>query len=686
MRGFLFLILALLSGEPEIQEKLDSVVVSAGRAGRATPVAHTTLSRPELRSAPAASSLPMTLALQPSVVSTAQNGTGLGYSSMRVRGVTGSQTAVSLNGITLNDAESQEVFWVNIPAIGSYLGSVQLQRGLGTSTSGPGAFGASIDMDMAMPVERSAGTTIGAGSFGTYAFAAQASSGLLRSGIFAEFATNLQHTDGYVRNGYADVQSVYATFGWRGPRDLLKATLLHGRQHSGITWEGIPFSRFTAADYTYNPAGEYVAPDGTIAYYANESDNYRQTHLQLMYSHETAGGLVWKTTLNRTGGRGYYEQLEDFVRQDALDNVLLVARTELTLSRGRLRSTAGAYLSDYRGAHTGDEINPLDRLLYSNDARKREIDAWLRCEWSATQRLTAYADMQYRLVGHSMHGPDEYDQVLDFDGRWPFFNPRAGLTLTLGPNAAVFASAAFGHKEPGRSDLQASTALEPEKMLDFELGGRLASGRWSGTANIYCMEYFDMLLETGRINAAGYTVRENTPRAWRRGVELASAIDAGMFRIEGNIALSVNRIREYTAYVDTYDADWFFLGQKKETYTNSTILLSPSAVGMLSLSASPWKGGSIKTTGKYVGKQYWDNTSCDDRMIPAYYIQDFMVGQTFSFHGEWTVDLTASNIFNKRYYADAWVWRAEVGGEPYRSEGLFPQAPFSIQGRVRYSF
>ena len=680
------MILAVLSGEPEIQDKLDSVVVSASRAGRATPVAHTTLSRPELRSAPAASSLPMTLALQPSVVSSNQGGTGLGYSSMRVRGVTGNQTVVSLNGITLNDAESQEVFWVNIPAIGSYLGSVQLQRGLGTCSSGPGAFGASIDMDMALPVERSGETALGFGSFGTATFLTRFSSGLAGSGLFAEFATNLQHTDGYVRNGYADVQSVYATVGWRGSRDLVKATLLHGRQHSGITWEGEPYARFAARDYTYNPAGEYVAPDGTTAYYGNQSDNYKQTHLQLMYCHETAGGLVWKTTLNRTGGSGYYEQLEDFVRQDALDNVLLVARTELSLRRRQLKASAGAYLSDYRGGHTGREISPLEQLLYSNDARKRELDAWLRCEWSATRSLTAYADIQYRLVSHSMHGPDEYDQILDYDGRWPFFNPRAGITLELGPDAAVFASAAFGHKEPGRSDLQASTALKPEKMLDFELGGRLASGSWTGTADIYCMEYFDMLLETGRINAAGYTVRENTPRAWRRGVELASSAKAGIFRFDANLALSVNRIREYTAFIDRYDADWTFLGQKSETYSRPDILLSPSAVGMLSASASLWRGGLLKTAGKYVGRQYWDNTSCAERMIPAYYVQDLSLSQTFSFHGEWVVDLTASNLFGSRYYADAWVWRAEVDGAPYRTEGVFPQAPFNVFGRISYRF
>ena len=686
MRGFLFLILAVLSGEPEIQEKLDSSVVSAGRAGRSTPVAYTTLGRPELRSVPASSSLPMALDLQPSVVTLNQGGTGVGYSSMRVRGVTGSQTVVSLNGITLNDAESQEVFWVNIPSVGSYLGSVQLQRGLGTSSNGPGAFGASVDMDMALPVERSGEASVSAGSFRTFTFGARASSGLLPGGIYAEFAASLQNTQGYVRNGLADVASVYGTFGWRGENDILKATLLHGRQHSGITWEGMPQSRFEAGDYTYNPAGEYLTPDGTVAYYDNQSDNYRQTHLQLMYSHEFGEGLVWKTTLNRTSGSGYYEQLEEMLRRDALDNTLLVCRTELTLTRNRVKSTGGIYLSTYNGGHTGQEISPELQPLYSNSARKRELDAWIRCEWRATPFLTSYADLQYRGVNHTMDGPDEYGQVLDFEGNWRFFNPRAGVTLSIGRCSSLFASAAFGHKEPGRPDLQASTALKPERMLDIELGGSHSSGIWRGSANIYCMEYFDMLLETGRINAAGYTVRENTPRAWRRGIELAASASPGIFRFEGNVSLSTNRVKEYTAYIDTYSHDWTFLGQTKERYDGTDILLSPSVVGMVSVAASVWKGCTVRTSGKLVGSQFWDNTSNPDRRIPAYYVQNLSLSQTLEFHGEWVLDIAAENLFSNRYYADAWVWRALVGGVEYRSEGLFAQAPFNVQARVSYRF
>ena len=654
---------------------IDSTVVTAGRAYSSTPVAHVTLGREALsRETVAGNSLPMTLGLQPSVVAASEGGTGLGYSSLRIRGVPGNQTVVSLNGIPLNDAESQEVFWVNIPAIGSYLSSAQIQRGLGTSVSGPGAFGASLDMNTAHSLVTTGGAALSGGSFGTFTAGGHFSSGLSGKGLFAEAALNFQRTDGYIRNAFARVGSVYASGGWQGLKDLLKLTLLHGQQRSGITWEGIPLEQYNAGNYTYNPAGEYVDADGRVCYYDNQTDNYRQTHIQLLYSHDFAGGFHWKTTLNCTRGYGYYEQYKvdflpsgDAITQDALDNTLWAARSEVSWSSDRLKATGGIYLSSYGGAHWGEFVEPSPgERYYENDALKREMDLWLRAEWSPSEPLNLYADLQYRTVTHRMAGPDEYDQTLAYDTSWNFFNPRVGANLMLGRAVNIYLSAALGHKEPGRSDIQARADVQPETMVDVELGAGFAFGRWKSSAGLFAMEYFDMLAETGRLNDAGYAVKDNVPRAWRRGLELASSYEARLFSVEGNITLSTNKLETSGERFD--------------------LRLSPSVTAAMVWTQNLWRDASARLSGKIVGSQYWDNTSCDDRRVPAYFIACLGLTQNFDWHGRWSLRADVGNLFNNRYYAYAWVSRAESDGRWYQWEGLYPQAPANFTISLGYSF
>ena len=293
MRGFLFFILLLsggpgdagtsgITGGPDIPgtpDRLDSIVVTASRAGYDTPVPHMTLSRVELKRAGATSSLPESLNLLPSVVTANEGGTGLGYSSMRIRGVSGSQTAVSLNGISLNDAESQEVFWVNIPALTNYLGSVQVQRGLGTAACGPGAFGASVNMVTDRRLDEMT-AELSCGSFAT--FSGSVAAPLVDKGRFSLVgAYSYQRTDGWIRNAFARNHSGFAVADWEGDADTISALVLFGKQHTGITWEGIPLDVFSSGNLTYNPAGEYTDSSGTLRYYGNQSDNYRQIHSQL---------------------------------------------------------------------------------------------------------------------------------------------------------------------------------------------------------------------------------------------------------------------------------------------------------------------------------------------------------------------------------------------------------------------
>ena len=757
MRGFLFLAAlssliplsvqgagreAVLSDEEKI-ERLDSVVVSSSRAGKDTPVTFTMVGKESLKRSNPINSLPMNLALQPSVVSVNEGGTGLGYSKMTVRGSKGSQINVTLNGITLNDAESQEVFWVNIPALSSMISSVQLQRGLGTSANGAGAFGASINMNTAsVGADPFASADMSMGSYGTYSGTYAAGTGILPSGIYFNAAYSRGITDGYIRNAYADVHSAMAVLGWMNERNSLRLTWLMGSQKTGITWEGISLEQYEI-DRRYNPAGEYHDEFGNVHYYDNETDNYAQNHLQLNYTHSFSDRLAWSTTFNYTRGDGYYQNYKagksfskylmeaplidgvlyeegDFITKEALANDYFVINSDLKYSSGKLNITGGVNISRYDGDHIGsvlwsnvlgDSYDYDSHQWYLNRGLKHEANAFIRSELLLADRFTAFADLQYRGVWLDMSGPEDDGVLLDHSDDWQFFNPRAGLSYRWSPESRVYASAAIGHREPGRSDIKElildanrdlsagvsgrGVDIRPEKMLDVEVGYEYASERLSLSANIYMMEYWDMLLETGKLTDVGYAIKENVPRSWRRGIELAASWKASQWlQLGGNMTLSDNKIRSYTAYYEMYDNmdEWNYLGQHHVDFENTDILMSPSLVGMASVMIRPFasSSGSLNSTylswnGKYVGKQYYDNTSSDERSIPAYFVADLSAGYelphiTFSIH--------VNNMFNHMYYADAWLWRAYFQQEDtyYAETGIYPQAPINLMFKVGFRF
>ena len=773
MRGFLFAALCALipfsaqgvekEAADETAERLDSVVVSTSRAGRDTPVTFTMVGKESLMRSNPLNSLPMNLALQPSVVSVNEGGTGLGYSKMTVRGSKGSQINVTLNGVTLNDAESQEVFWVNIPALSSMISSVQLQRGLGTSANGSGAFGASINMSTAaVSAEPFGSAELSLGSYGTFVSTFSAGSGLMKSGLYFNAAYSRGLTDGYIRNAFADLQSAMAVIGWMNEKNSLRLTWLMGDQRTGITWNGISPDQY-AADRRYNPAGEYHDEFGNVHYYDNETDNYCQHHLQLNYTRSFSERLTWSTTFNYTRGDGFFENYRaeaafetfmmsspsavtgDFIIRESLGNDYFVLNSDVRYKSDRLNLTGGLSVSRYDGDHIGnvlwsnvlgDDFDYGAHTWYVNRGLKHDASAFIRGEVVCCEGLTAFTDLQYRGVWLDMAGPENDGVLLDYKDNWQFFNPRAGLSYRWSPVSRVYASAAMGHREPGRSDikeliLDANKAAEagvsgrgvdirPEKMVDIEVGYEYFTERLSLSANIYMMEYWDMLLETGKLSDVGYAIKENVPRSWRRGVELAAAWNVlPWLQMGGNITLSTNKIRSYTAYYDIYDNmnDWNYIGQKQDTFSNTDILMSPSLVGAVNVTFRPFvnlnnslKSAYLSWNGKYVGRQYFDNTSSADRSIPSYFVAGLSLGYelplsrylhsqhhganshfeqphvndkssiAFSFH--------LNNLFNHMYYADAWLWRAyfQQDGSYYNDIGLYPQAPANFMFKVSCSF
>lgn len=723
------ILLAMASLSAEAQEnrieRLDSVVVTVSRAGEQTPVAYTSLTKTELRAASPSHSLPMTLSLQPSLVVTNEGGTGLGYSKMTVRGIKGSQINVTLNGVTLNDAESQEVFWVNIPALGSILNSVQVQRGLGTTANGAGAFGASVNMETAPAIlAPTARLDVGYGSWNTLTATVSASTGLLRHGLYASAAYSRDLTDGYIRNAYAKVQSAFATVGWLTRNNALSFTWLMGDQHTGITWNGLPLEKWLAGDDRYNSAGEYYDADGNVLYYDHETDNYTQHHFQLNYTHRFRIPLTWTTTANFTKGDGYYDQMKagkkftkygmaspqvidgveytkaDFRIKKWMDNSYGVLNSSLNYRSDRLNATAGISLSAYDGSHFGNvswvsllgDVNLPE--WYRNEGVKFDHSVFVRAEYRILPEITAYADLQYRSIRLTMSGQDDDNIDIGYNADWHFLNPRAGLTWQKGPHR-TYLSVAAGNREPGRTDLKenikdgAWREVLPESMLDIEAGYAFTGEHLSASANLYAMEYWNMLLETGRISAVGNAIKENIPRGWRRGVELTAAWQPLLaIRLDGNLTLSINQIDDYTAYYE----DWANGGYREEHIGRATMLMSPSVIGMTRLHLAPFQGAlaplSLTLSGKYVGAQYWDNTMSPDRQIPAYFVTDAVLAHTFSFgrFGSLGLALYANNLLGARYYADVWVYRAWDGSAWYQEEGLTPQAPRNFLLKVTYSF
>lgn len=725
-------------------EKLDSVVVSASRAGKKTPVTFTMVGKDELGGANPINSLPMVLSLQPSVVTYNEGGTGLGNSAMTVRGSKGSQINVTLNGITLNDAESQEVFWVNIPALPTLINSVQLQRGLGTSANGSGAFGASVNMSTAsVSADPFASMDVSVGSWNTFATTVTAGTGLTDNGLYFNVAYSRDYTDGYIRNAWVKSQSLFAVLGWMKGNNSLRLTYLMGDQHSGITWNGIDLGMYEE-NRRYNDAGEYYDANGNVKYYDNESDNYRQHHIQLNYTHQFSDALTWSTTLNYTRGDGYDEYYKaskkfskymspsyiaanmpgqgskksDFIIRKSMGNDYLVFNTDLRYRTDVLNLTAGLNASHYYGDHFGtmlwnsvlgdgfdyDKFNENYANWYYNDADKNDASAFVRAEYQPVEWLTAFADLQYRFVGLTMRGPDDDFESVEYKNNWNFFNPRAGLTASWAPEHKAYASVALGHREPGRGDIKENvkgadiSPIKPEKMVDFEIGYEYSSSKLSASANIYMMEYWDMLLETGRLSSSGYAIKENVPRSYRRGLELAAAWKAAPWlRLDANTTLSLNKINDYTSYVQEIDDWWDELGTTQAfEYGKTTMLMSPSITGMVQVSVTPFVNAtnSLKTTtlsinGKYVGKQYLDNTERDEMAVPAYFVSNLSLSHEFKLNsGFLGLSAYVNNLLNNEYYASGWRWEYVYQGTKTMETGVgvYPQATRNFMIKLSYRF
>lgn len=711
---------------PESAERLDSIIVNANRAGINTPVTFSEMSRKELQQGSAAHSLPMMLQLQPSVVATTEGGTGLGYTKLQVRGTDDTRINVTINGIAMNDSESQQVFWVNLPALQSFLNSAQLQRGVGTSSNGSGAFGASLNLESKNQGRKPYGAAeISIGSYNTHLSTVAAGTGISNKGFSIDMVYSRGETKGYIRNGKADLNSLYATAGWQTDKNQLKLSYILGDQHTGITWEGISLDMYEK-DRRYNIAGEYYDDAGNVHYYDNETDNYRQHYIQGAWNHSFNHFLTWNTTFNFTKGDGYYENYKadtkfskyglesgdpsikksDFIVQQAMDNSYYAVNSTLSYEKGYWKASAALSYGFYDGNHFGDVIwcknLPLEGKYtwYENIGKKTDFSVFARGEYSGIENFTIYGDLQYRGVKYALDGIDKDFATLDWKEDYNFFNPKFGVTYLPDDNSRIYASVAVAHREPGRSDIKESiksgsaSKLKAEQLVDAELGYRYLSPEFSFTANLYFMEYKNQLVATGKLSDVGYVIKENIPDSYRRGIEIAAGWQCcPVVRLDANLTLSRNKAVDYTAYIDTYDnaVDWNPVAQSEVFFERTNLILSPEIIGMGMVTVSPGKKWDISLSGKYVGKQYMDNFNSSVSEVPAYFVSSFKILKSFNI-GERSDALTASvvidNLFNNKYYSYGWIYQAWFadGSSPYVEQGVYAQAPTNFMLKLAYKF
>ncbi|TFD98677.1 TonB-dependent receptor [Dysgonomonas capnocytophagoides] len=709
------------------QVNLNEIIVSATRVNEHAPIAFNNVSAQEIKANNTAKNIPYILQTLPSIVAYSEDGSGVGNTSFRIRGTDATRINVTLNGMPLNNPESQEVYWVNIPDLSNSLQSIQVQRGVGSSTNGSGAFGASISLKTQGTRPQAYGeASTGVGSYNTFTSTIAAGTGILKNGLSFDARYSRVTGDGYIRNGKVNHRSAYASASYYNKNQLFKLSYLNGIQHTGITWEGISPEQLKT-DRKYNPAGAYYDEAGNVHYYENETDNYYSDIIQFTYSNALSDKLSLNVGLSYNHGYGYYENYKadqkfkkygldpqlvndstykssDVITRKLMKNNFYVGNFTLNYISDKLTLTGGGNLTSYQGDHYGKLLwvkynkNISDKYeWYRGDADKKEFSVFGKITYNILDNLAIFGDMQYRYIDYRMSGIDDDLENITNKNYYSFFNPKAGLSYSFNNNE-VYASLSISNREPLRTDIKESVKggstqkIQPERMFDYELGYRYSSAIASFNANLYYMKYKDQMVQTGKLNDVGYKLMENVPTSYRMGIELSGAVQpANWIRIDANVTLSQNKIKNYTAYYDLYNNqnDYEFVKQTSEYLGTTNISFSPNVIGSGILTITPYKALSLALVGKYVGKQYYDNTSNKDNRLADYFVSNIVLGYTFKTQkiGEVDIQFSVNNILNKRYVGNAWVAtdKFEDGSEIVYT-GLYPQATRNIMAKLGIRF
>ena len=700
----------------------DEVIINATRVTDKSAMAYTNVSAEALNKQNLGQDLPVLLNFTPSLVSTSDAGGGVGYTGIRIRGSDATRINVTVNGIPYNDAESQGVYWVNMPDLASSVGSIQIQRGVGTSTNGAGSFGATVNINTnTFRPEAYAELNNSAGSFNTFKNTLKLGTGLIKDKFTFDARLSRVSSDGFVDRATSNLHSYYLSGGYFGKKSFVRVNVFSGKERTYQSWNGSPEAKVRGdiaginAYIERNSLNERDAQnllnsdDRTYNYYTykNEVDNYRQDHYQLVSSHT----LTDKITLNLNGflvrGLGYYEQYRDqdkysnyklpnviiggdtltrsdMIRRRWLDNYFYGTTFSLDYnSFKKLKATLGGGWNKYDGDHYGEIIwarnaGNIDNeyRYYFNNGTKTDFNLYAKVYYQFTDKLNAFGDIQVRDVRHKIYGADNDQVPLNFDQHYTFFNPKAGLNYQVGEQSSVYASYSIGNKEPNRDDFANSTAglfPKPENLQNIEAGFRTQQGIWAFSANYYLMKYKNQLVLTGQINDVGNSVRVNVPKSYRTGIELEGAIAfSKKLKWNANATFSQNKINNFTEYIVDYDNG----GYQTINHGKSDISFSPNVIIGSQITYSPTSSTEIALLSKYVGKQYLDNTSDETRRLDAYFTNDIRFSWTVKpkWVKEITFNLLVNNILNELYESNGYTYGYIAGGALTQENFYFPQA------------
>ncbi|GHA70375.1 TonB-dependent receptor [Pontibacter akesuensis] len=706
------------------------VVVQATRADERTGTTFTNVTREEIEERNFGQDLPYLLEQTPSVVVNSDAGAGVGYTGIRIRGSDITRINVTVNGIPVNDSESHGVFFVNMPDFASSVQDIQVQRGVGTSTNGAGAFGASINIQTErVRREAYAETDNSYGSFDTWKNNVRFGTGLINGKFAFDGRLSRIKSDGYIDRASSDLKSLYFAGGYYGDKTTVKFITFSGQEQTYQAWYGTPealvygnaqdLKDYIDRNYIEGSDRENLLRSGrTYNYYTydNETDNYQQDHYQLHLSHDFVPGLSFSGALHYTYGRGYYEQfraeddLEDYglpnveigsevistsdlIRRRWLDNDFYGATYALQYNPNqRLNATLGGAWNRYDGSHFGEIIwaryastsNIRDRY-YDNDGQKTDFNIFAKASYGLTDKLSLFGDLQLRTVKYEFLGFDNDGDNITQTADFTFWNPKAGITYSLQPEHQFYTSFAVGNREPVRDDFTESTPEsrpKHETLRNVEAGyrGMFGVGEILGQgitadveANYFYMNYQNQLVLTGQINDVGAYTRTNIDKSYRQGVEFSGALRLGTSAsLRSNISFSENKIQGFSEFLDDYETG----DQVRTDFRETTIAFSPDWVTATQLEVEVLKGLRAALIYKTVSQQYLDNTENDSRAIPAYQVGDVRLRYNIKFENvlkELELGLLVNNVFNEKYAANGYTY-SYIYGEQYTENFYYPQA------------
>ncbi len=672
---------------------LTPVEVRAVRAGENAPFTKTNISRKEIAKINLGQDIPFLLNQTPSVVVNSDAGNGVGYTGIRIRGADATRINVTLNGIPYNDAESQGTFFVDLPDFSSSTGSIQIQRGVGTSSNGAGAFGGNINFSTNEVVkEQYAEINNSIGSFNTRKHTIKAGTGL-QNGFVTDVRFSKIKSDGFIDRASSNLKSFFFSTAYVKEKTTVRVNVFSGKERTYQAWNGISETDLKSGKRTVNSAGTEKPGNP----YDNEVDDYTQTHYQLFFNQQLSKKLNFNTAFFFTKGKGFYEQYKanqqyakysmpnppsttrsDMIRQLWLDNDFFGNIFSLQLKANQTEAVLGGGITRYNGNHFGKIIwaekglTSLDNW-YNLDSRKDDVNIFIKQQTKFSDNWHWFYDLQFRHVNYTTDGFRD-NPTLFTKKNFNFFNPKAGVSF-VSNGWKAYVSYSIANKEPNRDDFEAGAVQQPlpERLHDVEAGLEKQTSKYNWAATVFYMRYKNQLVLTGKINDVGAYTRTNIPNSYRAGLELQGGIQFNSWvSAAGNISFSKNKVKNFTEYIDDYDNG----GQQSKNFSSSTIAYSPSIVGGATINFIPIKNGEISLLSKYVSRQFLDNTGEDTRSLNPFYVQDIRAIYTVKIKCIKEINIIAqiNNVFDKKYEPNGYTYSYFAGGETVTENFYFPMA------------